>query len=160
MEGDAAVHGKPIFPESAMKYGGYRMTSGLRAMSAAAAMLIATLPVASQALAQQPLRGLEPGEWELRERPEEGGKGDVRRICLTAIRQLIQLRHGRDSCKRLTVDEGAKRVVVSYECGGAGSGRTDLRIETPRLVQIQSQGIAGGAPFSFSMEGRRIGACR
>ncbi|HWV11659.1 MAG TPA: hypothetical protein VN110_00015, partial [Sphingobium sp.] len=62
-------------------------------------------------------------------------------------------------CKRLTVDEAAKRLVVSYECGAAGTGRTNLRIETARLVQIQSQGIAGGAPFSFSMEGRRVGAC-
>ena len=143
-----------------MKYGGYRMTSGLRAMGAAAAMLIGALPVASQALSKPPLLGLEPGEWELRERPEEGGKGDISRICLADIRQLIQLRHGRNSCKRLTVDEASKRLVVSYECGGAGSGRTDLRVETPRLVQIQSQGIAGGAPFSFSMEGRRVGACR
>ena len=142
-----------------MKYGGYRMTSGLHALSAAVAMLIAASPVASQARSEPPLRGLEPGEWELRERPEEGRKGDIRRICLADLRQLIQLRHGRNSCKRLTVDEGAKRLTVSYDCAGAGGGRTDLRIETPRLVQIRSQGIEGGAPFSFSMEGRRIGAC-
>lgn len=142
-----------------MEYGGYRMTLGLHALGAAVAMLIAASPVASQALSAPPLRGLEPGEWELRERPEEGGKGDVRRICLADLRQLIQLRHGRNSCKRLTVDEGAKRLVVNYDCAGAGGGRTDLRIETPRLVQIRSQGIAAGAPFAFSMEGRRIGAC-
>ena len=142
-----------------MKYGGYRMTSGLRALGSAVAMLIAASPVASQALSAPPLKGLEPGEWELRQRPEEGGKGDVRRICLANLRQLIQLRHGRNSCKRLTVDEGAKRLSVSYDCAGAGGGRTDLRIETPRLVQIRSQGIAEGAPFSFSVEGRRIGAC-
>ncbi|HWV13134.1 MAG TPA: DUF3617 family protein [Sphingobium sp.] len=135
------------------------MTSGLRAMGVAVAMLVAALPLTSQALSKTPLRGLEPGEWELRERPEAGAKGDVRRICLTDIRQLVQLRHGHSSCKRLTVDEAAKRLVVSYECGSAGTGRTDLRIETARLVQIQSQGIAGGAPFSFSMEGRRVGAC-
>lgn len=128
-------------------------------MGSAVAMLIAASPVASQALSAPPLKGLEPGEWELRERPEEGGKGDVRRICLANLRQLIQLRHGRNSCKRLTVDDGAKRLSVSYDCAGAGGGRTDLRIETPRLVQIRSQGIAEGAPFSFSMEGRRIGAC-
>ena len=143
-----------------MNYADYRMTSGLRAVGAATALLIAALPGASQAVAQAPLLGLEPGEWELRDRGEESGKGDVSRICLTDIRQLIQLRHGRNSCKRLTVEEAAKRLVVSYECGGAGTGRTDLRMETPRLVQIQSQGIAGGAPFSFSMEGRRVGACR
>ena len=142
-----------------MKYGGYRMTSGLHVLSAAIAILIAASPIGSQALSEPPLRGLEPGEWELRERPEEGGKGDIRRICLADIRQLIQLRHGRNNCKRLTIDESAKRLTVSYDCAGAGGGRTDLRFETSRLVQIHSQGIAGGAPFSFSMEGRRIGAC-
>jgi len=135
------------------------MTTGLHALGATIAALIATMPAAPLALSAPPLKGLEPGEWELRERPEEGDKGVVRRLCLADLRQLIQLRHARHSCKRLTVDEGARRLVVSYDCAGAGGGRTDLRIETPRLVQIRSQGIAEGAPFSFSMEGRRIGAC-
>lgn len=136
------------------------MTLAVHGLSVAAAMWIAASPVASQALVPPPLKGLAPGQWELRERPEDGGKGVTRRICLADIRQLTQLRHAHNSCKRLTVDEDAKRLVVSYDCGGAGGGRTDLRIETPRLVQIRSQGIAGGAPFSLDMEGRRIGACR
>lgn len=136
------------------------MTTGRHASRVAFAMLLAAAPAASLALSAPPLKGLEPGEWELRERPEEGGKGDISRICLADLRQLIQLRHARNNCKRLTVDESAKRLSVSYDCAGTGGGRTDMRIETPRLVQIRSQGIADGAPFSFSMEGRRIGACR
>lgn len=143
-----------------MKDGGYRMKTGRHAFGAAFAMLIAALPAVSRALPPLPLRGLEPGEWELRARPEAEEKGYLRRICLADLRQFIQLRHARNSCKSLTVDEAAKRLIVSYDCAGAGGGRTDLRIETPRLVQIQSQGIADGAPFSFSLEGRRVGACR
>jgi hypothetical protein len=32
-------------------------------------------------------------------------------------------------------------------------------VETPRLVQIQSQGVADSAPFSFTIEARRTGDC-
>lgn len=122
-------------------------------------MLVALSPAAAGTPASPP-KALEPGEWELRERVSEGEKGEVRRVCLAELRQLIQLRHGRSQCKRLTVDEGAKHLSVSYDCGSAGSGRTDLRLETPRLVQIRTQGIADGAPFSLTLEGRRLGACR
>ncbi len=40
-----------------------------------------------------------------------------------------------------------------------GSGRTTIRVETPRLVQIETQGIADQSPFAFSAEARRIGTC-
>lgn len=135
------------------------MTKGPRVLSGAVAMLIAMTP----AVGAPPgplLKGLEPGEWELRERVAEGERGELRRLCLTDLRQLIQIRHARHICKRLTVDEAADRLSVSYDCGAAGGGRTDLRIETPRLAQLRSQGVAEGAPFSFAMEGRRLGACR
>ncbi|WP_176592924.1 DUF3617 family protein [Sphingobium sp. EM0848] len=100
-------------------------------------------------------KGLEAGEWQLRER----GTGVVRRLCVAHLNQLLQSRHGGGGCKSLTVNETPKRLVVSYECGAAGNGRTDLRVETPRLVQISSQGIANGAPFDFALEGRWVGAC-
>lgn len=134
------------------------MTKALRMLCGTVAMLIAASPAAS-GLPAGALKGLEPGAWELRERGVEG-EGAVRRLCLSDLRQLIQIRHGRNSCTRLTVDEAAKSLSVSYDCGGAGGGRTDLRIETPRLVQIRSQGVAEGGPFSFMMEGRRVGDCR
>jgi hypothetical protein len=160
MEVEAAAMRPPSQSGVRDENGGYRMTTGLHALRMAVAMLVAASSAASLAHAPPPLRGLEPGEWELRERPEEGEKGGIRRICLADLRQLVQLRHARNSCKSLTVDENARRLVISYDCAGAGGGRTDIRMETPRLVQIRSQGIADGAPFSFSAEGRRIGACR
>lgn len=100
---------------------------------------------------------LEPGDWELRSR-EPGGK--TRHICLADARQLLQLRHPGRNCRRFVVSDTAAQVVVTYDCAAAGSGRTALRIETPRLVQIQSQGIADSAPFDFAVEGRRVGECR
>ncbi|HEX7741363.1 MAG TPA: hypothetical protein VF442_02825, partial [Sphingobium sp.] len=113
------------------------MTKALRMLCGTVAMLIAVSPAAS-GLPAVPLKGLEPGAWELRERGVES-EGAVRRLCLSDLRQLIQIRHGRNNCARLTVDETAKHLSVSYDCGGAGGGRTDLRIETSRLVQIRSQ---------------------
>lgn len=103
------------------------------------------------------LQKLEMGEWELRMRGEDAA---TRRICLSDPRQLLQIRHGRNKCKRFVVSEAPNALVVTYDCAGAGSGRTDLRVETSRLVQIRSQGVADSAPFAFAMEGRRTGACR
>jgi hypothetical protein len=48
---------------------------------------------------------------------------------------------------------------VHYTCPGAGHGRTTVRVETPRLVQIESQGMARNEPFAIRLEGRRTGNC-
>ena len=111
-------------------------------------------PVAAPPMAG--LNKLETGEWELRER---GDSREPRRMCVSDPRQLLQVRHARHSCRDFLVTDEPNMVVVTYDCAGAGGGRTDLRIETSRLVQIQSQGIADGAPFAFAMEGRRTGIC-
>jgi hypothetical protein len=48
---------------------------------------------------------------------------------------------------------------VQYSCANAGNGRTTVRVETPRLVQIESQGTVNREPFSIQLEGRRTGGC-
>ena len=98
---------------------------------------------------------LESGRWELRTRPE----GMIERICLRDGRPLIQLRHPRENCDRLILDDAAGVVTVQYTCRGRGYGRTQIRRESNRLVQIESQGIAGGLPFAFAAEARRVGSC-
>jgi hypothetical protein len=50
-------------------------------------------------------------------------------------------------------------VTVQYTCRGRGFGRTHIRRETDRLVQIDTQGIADSRPFAFSVEARRTGDC-
>lgn len=102
------------------------------------------------------LRGLEAGEWELRGR---GEGAQTRKLCVTDLRQLLQPQHPGPACRSFVVNDSAHAASVTYDCAAAGNGRTDLRIETSRLVQIRSQGVADGAPFAFAVEGRRIGAC-
>lgn len=99
---------------------------------------------------------LEPGLWELRARD---GVGRPERLCLDDGRRLIQLRHQNIACKQFVVEDEASSVTIHYTCNGQGSGRTHLRFESPKLVQIDSQGIASKLPFEFDAEARRIGSC-
>jgi len=100
---------------------------------------------------------LDSGRWELRLR-EPGTP--VQRLCIDSGRRLIQLRHQAEVCDRFIVQDVPNEVTVQYTCKGRGYGRTHIRRESDRLVQIDSQGIAGGLPFEFSAEARRIGECR
>jgi hypothetical protein len=140
-----------------MKRAGWRALGVLAmTMAAATASAAVTGAVPAAAPALQALHGLETGEWELRDR----GEGtQARKLCVSDLRQLLQVQHGRTLCRSFTVSDSDHAVTVSYDCAAAGNGRTDLRVETTRLVQIRSQGVADGAPFAFAAEGRRIGAC-
>jgi hypothetical protein len=132
------------------------MNSRLRPAAAVAAALAA---FAAPALGQRPalamLGQLDAGRWELRIR--DGGP--VERICLPDARRLIQLRHPSETCDRLVVDDAASEITVQYTCRGRGYGRTHIRRENSRLVQIDTQGIADGLPFAFAAEARRVGDC-
>jgi hypothetical protein len=99
---------------------------------------------------------LQAGDWEMRARD---APGEPRRLCLSNARRLIQLRHPGQNCSRVVVEDTADAVTVQYTCPGRGYGRTHIRRETDNLVQIDSQGIAQGLPFSFDAEARRVGAC-
>jgi hypothetical protein len=103
------------------------------------------------------LQVLEPGEWELRTR---GANAEAIRLCAADIRQLLQPRHPGQSCTRFVVEDAARRTVITYDCAGSGQGRTSVRVETARLVQIDSQGISNGLPFALLAEGRRVGTCK
>lgn len=133
------------------------MTMKLRALGVAAAIMTAGWAGAATPPAPlMALRMLETGEWELRGR---GEGAETRKLCVTDLRQLLQLRHGRALCRNFVVSDAAEGATITYDCATAGNGRTELRVETARLVQISSQGVAQGAPFAFAAEGRRIGAC-
>lgn len=113
-------------------------------------------PATSQRPALAMLDQLEPGRWEVRLRD---GSGRTSQACLDNGRKLIQLRHEALICERLVVEDRADQVTVQYTCRGRGYGRTTIRRETGRLVQIQTQGIAEGLPFDFAAEARRMGDC-
>lgn len=113
-------------------------------------------PASGQRQSLAMLDQIEGGRWELRAR---GQSGAIERLCLNNGRRLIQLRHPAATCERLIVSDGANEVTVQYTCRGRGYGRTHIRRETGRLVQIDAQGIADGLPFAFTAEARRVGEC-
>lgn len=100
---------------------------------------------------------LEPGRWVLRSRVA-GSAPET--LCLANGRRLIQLRHPDSACEQVVIQDTATEVTVQYVCRGRGYGRTHIRRETSRLVQIETQGIANGLPFESSAEARRVGDCR
>lgn len=136
------------------------MTAALRIAGIGCVLAgVAAVPVGGQDI-QLGMLGmlsqLQKGAWEIRHRSP--GKG-IERICLQDGRGLIQLRHKQSNCERQVIDDSATEVAVQYTCRGRGYGLTRIRKETDRLVQIDSQGVADGLPFSFSAEGRHVGAC-
>ena len=102
------------------------------------------------------LTRLEAGQWELR---GSSGNGRIAAICLGNPILLTQPRHGGAPCTRDVVAADSDSMTVNYSCPGLGRGRTTIRFETPRLVQIDSQGLDHGMPFALRAEARRIGPC-
>ena len=121
----------------------------------AIACLAVTLPVVAQAPELAMLGGLDRGGWELRLRSD----GGTMPLCIRTGREFIQLRHRQPACERFIVQDDAETVTVQYTCRGNGYGRTTIRRENPSLVQIRSQGIQGGMPFSIEGEARKTGSC-
>ena len=102
------------------------------------------------------LARLEPGQWDLRSRDPADASF---RLCIRDLRDLIQVRHIGRVCTQFVVEDKPMRAAVTYACPRAGHGRTDIRVETSRLVQLSSQGVADGLPFALNLEGRRTGEC-
>jgi len=115
---------------------------------------IVAAPAQAPSLAM--LDRLEKGRWQLTER---GTQDALRSLCLGDARRMIQIHHPRSGCSRYVIEDKPNSVTVHYTCPGAGHGRTTIRSETNRLVQIDTQGIAEGKPFSQTIEARRVGAC-
>lgn len=118
---------------------------------------VLTAPSAAHAPVPFALQILEKGAWEATPRvPKE----KVLNVCLGDPKQLLQLHHPRKRCSYHVIENRANSAIVHYSCPGAGQGRTMLRIETSRLVQIHTQGVADAAPFALAYEARRKGECR
>src|SRR5690606_695953 len=93
-------------------------------------------PVGAQAPELQMLDGLAKGSWSLRIRD-----GGTKPLCLRDGRELLQLQHTERGCRRVVLNDNVGSVTVQYTCPGNGYGRTTVRRESQRLVQIQTQGI-------------------
>ena len=121
-----------------------------------ACALAGATAVPAQAPSLAMLDGREKGSWQLRER---GSDAVLQTVCVGDARRMIQIQHPRSNCSRYIIEDTPNSVTVHYTCPGAGHGRTTIRAETNRLVQVDTQGIADGKPFSQAYEARRSGAC-
>lgn len=133
-----------------------RTRIGMAAIVLVAGAMTADRASAGGAPGMAALGTLEPGLWELRGR---GEGAQTRRLCFADLRLLLQSEHRGALCPHFVISDSAIAASITYDCGSAGTGRTDLRIETSRLVQLRSQGVEDGAPFAMAAEGRRVGAC-
>jgi len=102
------------------------------------------------------LLSVQPGLWDIRSRDNPEAS---RTLCMSDPKVLLQLRHPNNVCSRFVIADDGHEATVQYSCPSGGSGRTTIRVETPRLVQIETQGIADQSPFAFSAEARRMGTC-
>lgn len=131
-----------------------RNHAGRKVVGVCLSALLLAYPAAAEAPELAMLAGLTKGAWVLRDRD-----GSQQRVCVRSGQELIQLRHRQPGCNRFIVEDEADHVVVQYTCPGNGYGRTSIRREGPALVQIRSQGIVDGAPFSVEAEARQSGGC-
>lgn len=133
-----------------------------RAVRLAAGLAIGALTIAASAprsAGQSPaaLSRLQPGLWQIRELGND--RATPQSICIADPAMLLQVKHYREACSRLVVADRADETTVHYTCPANGFGRTWLRVETPRLAKIDTQGIIDKTPFAFRAEVRLVGPC-
>jgi hypothetical protein len=117
------------------------------------ALLLAAWPGASQQ--PGPLSQVERGQWEVR-----GSNGvAIGTICVGDPLLLAQPLHPPRGCSAAVESADGHVVTVAFVCPGMGRGRSLVRVETPRLVQIDMQGISNGLPFASRAQARNTGPC-
>ena len=129
-----------------------------RAVISLGMIMLISAPAVPQA--RKPLSAfakLQPGLWQFR---EIGNAAAARRsICVADPGTLLQIQHGNEPCARLVISDTAAGATVHYTCPANGFGRTTVKVETPRLLKLDTQGIIDNAPFAYRAEARRLGDC-
>lgn len=120
-------------------------------MIAGPAMVVALAASASPSVLAQIMSGL----WEF-SRPDGG---PAIRLCIAKPPLLAQVEHRSARCTRTVVREDSTSAVIDYSCAGGGFGHSEVTMLTPRSVRIDTQGIAGNAPFAYVVHARRVGNC-
>ena len=133
--------------------------SGYRAASRRGALLLAGIALAAApayALGVTALTKIERGRWQVRELDSAIAPAS---LCIGDTAALVQFEHRSAPCQAEIVQDGATAATVQYSCPGRGFGHTQLRVQTPRLVRLDTQGLSDGRPFSYRLEARRVGRC-
>ena len=113
-----------------------------------AAALAAAVP---SALAQ-----IAGGMWEVSGVP--GAQAPVRQ-CFADIMTLAQFEHRTRNCSRTVLTDQGSSALISYRCGAADFGQTQIDVITPRSLRIATQGISDELPFNYVIQARRVGDC-
>ena len=103
------------------------------------------------------MNGVEPGLWSIH--ALEKGEADVAPYCVADPTRLLQFRHPSANCTRLVITDTPRIATIQYSCPGAGWGRTSVRVVSPTMLRLDTQGIADNAPFALSAVARRLGDC-
>lgn len=121
-------------------------------------ILVATAPAATQERpGPNPLATLQPGLWVLRD--VDDPRTPPRSLCVADFQALFQLEHRGSPCSRLVVGKDSRSVTVHYTCPADGFGLTSIKVETPTLAKVDTQGIKDHRPFAYRAEARRIRGC-
>ena len=132
------------------------------AMTRVGALIVAgaaalALPAQATAPSIDSLSKLEKGRWQVR---ELDGATETALLCVGDPAALLRFEHrGASGCSSEVVENAATSAIVQYSCQGRGFGHSELKVETPRSVRIQTQGISNGRPFSYRLQAQRVGAC-
>ena len=118
------------------------------------------LPVAALALGAATLPPVIAGSGGLWEVSRSATGANAERKCMPAAVALAQWEHRGAKCTRTIVSSTATETVVSYTCAGGGFGQSKMKVITPRTLRIETQGISGGLPFSYTLHARRVGDCQ
>src|SRR4051794_20691834 len=106
-------------------------------MSRAAILAFAVaLPCIVAAAPPSALAGVAGGMWEI---SGVSGSPTPVRQCVSDILSLGQFEHRGRSCARAIVSNGGNSILVQYNCGSAGFGRSQIDVVTPRSLTISTQ---------------------
>ena len=122
--------------------------AGLAALAAAPALALSLPSIAA-------LSQLERGRWVV----SDSEAGERHSVCLGDPMTLVRLEHPGGVCSGELLASEASGGTIQYRCPGRGFGHTSIRVETPRLVRVDTQGLADGRPFAYRAEARRVGEC-
>ena len=121
-------------------------------------ILLATGPAATQERrSASPLSQLQPGLWSLRDIDDP--RAPLRSLCVADFHALFQLEHRGSPCSGLVVGKDARSVTVHYTCPADGYGLTSIKVESPTLAKVETQGIKDHRPFAYRAEARRLRGC-
>ena len=114
------------------------------------------LPTAASAAVPAALAKVAGGLWEISGVP--GAQTPVRQ-CVADILALAQYEHRGKNCSRSVLSDGPSSTKITYKCGGAGFGESQIDVITPRSLRISTQGISDQLPFNYVLQARRVGDC-